>query len=127
MNALQRTQHVKVWLSMAQFELSSGKTEAASISTAAEPEQQPSADAESGGASSEAMQAAIQRARAIYREANDYLRKRCRQAEPDAVRVAQEERIVLLEAWRTFEVPYTATAILLLNLLVLQIQQNKQV
>ena len=97
-SSVQRTQHVKVWLSMAQFELSSGKTEASSS------EQQPTADEV---ASSEVMQAAIQRTRAVYKEANDFLRKRCRQAEPDATRVAQEERILLLEAWRTFEVLYT--------------------
>ena len=89
---------MKVWLSLAQFELSAGKTEAASS------EQQPTADE---AASSEAMQTAIQRTRAVYKEANEFLRKRCRQAEPDAIRVAQEERIVLLEAWRTFEVLYT--------------------
>ena len=89
---------MKVWLSMAQFELGAGKTEAASS------EQQQAAE-EAG--SSEAMQAAIQRTRAVYKEANEFLRKRCRQAEPDTIRVAQEERIVLLEAWRTFEVQFT--------------------
>ncbi|NXP10350.1 CRNL1 protein, partial [Thinocorus orbignyianus] len=60
---LQRTQHVKVWISFAQFELSAGKEES------------------------------LSRCRQIYEEANKAMRN-CEE---------KEERVMLLESWRSFE------------------------
>ncbi|NWI17365.1 CRNL1 protein, partial [Crypturellus soui] len=60
---LQRTQHVKVWISFAQFELSAGKEES------------------------------LPRCRQVYEEANKAMRN-CEE---------KEERVMLLESWRTFE------------------------
>ncbi|KAM7010307.1 crooked neck-like protein 1 [Passerculus sandwichensis] len=60
---LQRTQHSKVWISLAQFELSVGQEER------------------------------LQRCRRIYEEANEAMRS-CKD---------KEERVVLLESWRSFE------------------------
>ncbi|PNI39499.1 CRNKL1 isoform 5 [Pan troglodytes] len=60
---LQRTQHVKVWISFAQFELSSGK------------------------------EGSLTKCRQIYEEANKTMRN-CEE---------KEERLMLLESWRTFE------------------------
>ncbi|NWU92846.1 CRNL1 protein, partial [Upupa epops] len=60
---LQRTQHVKVWISFAQFELSAGKEESLSS------------------------------CRQIYEEANKAMRN-CEE---------KEERVMLLESWRSFE------------------------
>uniref|UniRef100_A0A8C3MIZ9 Crooked neck pre-mRNA splicing factor 1 n=1 Tax=Geospiza parvula TaxID=87175 RepID=A0A8C3MIZ9_GEOPR len=60
---LQRTQHVKVWISLAQFELSAGQDER------------------------------LQRCRQIYEEANKAMRS-CEE---------KEERVMLLESWRSFE------------------------
>ncbi|NXF23743.1 CRNL1 protein, partial [Rhodinocichla rosea] len=60
---LQRTQHVKVWISLAQFELSAGQGER------------------------------LQRCRQIYEEANKAMRS-CEE---------KEERVMLLESWRSFE------------------------
>ncbi|XP_053829913.1 crooked neck-like protein 1 [Vidua macroura] len=60
---LQRTQHVKVWISLAQFELSAGQEDR------------------------------LQRCRQIYEEANKAMRS-CEE---------KEERVMLLESWRSFE------------------------
>ncbi|NWI81283.1 CRNL1 protein, partial [Dryoscopus gambensis] len=60
---LQRTQHVKVWISFAQFELSAGREER------------------------------LPRCRQIYEEANKAMRS-CEE---------KEERVMLLESWRSFE------------------------
>ncbi|NXV03099.1 CRNL1 protein, partial [Cettia cetti] len=60
---LQRTQHVKVWISLAQFELSVGQEER------------------------------LLRCRQVYEEANKAMRS-CEE---------KEERVMLLESWRTFE------------------------
>uniref|UniRef100_A0A8D2MKX3 Crooked neck pre-mRNA splicing factor 1 n=1 Tax=Zonotrichia albicollis TaxID=44394 RepID=A0A8D2MKX3_ZONAL len=60
---LQRTQHVKVWISLAQFELSAAQDER------------------------------LQRCRQVYEEANKAMRS-CEE---------KEERVMLLEAWRSFE------------------------
>ncbi|NWS85099.1 CRNL1 protein, partial [Toxostoma redivivum] len=60
---LQRTQHVKVWISLAQFELSAGQDER------------------------------LPRCRQVYEEANKAMRS-CEE---------KEERVMLLEAWRSFE------------------------
>ncbi|KAM3675407.1 crooked neck-like protein 1 [Ammospiza maritima maritima] len=60
---LQRTQHVKVWISLAQFELSAAQGER------------------------------LQRCRQVYEEANKAMRS-CEE---------KEERVMLLEAWRSFE------------------------
>ncbi|NWT98793.1 CRNL1 protein, partial [Urocynchramus pylzowi] len=60
---LQRTQHVKVWISLAQFELSAGQEER------------------------------LPRCRQIYEEANKAMRS-CEE---------KEERVMLLESWRSFE------------------------
>ncbi|NXL79925.1 CRNL1 protein, partial [Leptocoma aspasia] len=60
---LQRTQHVKVWISLAQFELSAGQEER------------------------------LLRCRQIYEEANKAMRS-CEE---------KEERVMLLESWRSFE------------------------
>ncbi|XP_039572801.1 crooked neck-like protein 1 [Passer montanus] len=60
---LQRTQHVKVWISLAQFELSAGRDER------------------------------LQRCRQVYEEANKAMRS-CEE---------KEERVMLLESWRSFE------------------------
>ncbi|NXG73922.1 CRNL1 protein, partial [Baryphthengus martii] len=60
---LQRTQHVKVWISFAQFELSAGR------------------------------EGSLSRCRQIYEEANKAMRS-CEE---------KEERVMLLESWRSFE------------------------
>ncbi|NXY19391.1 CRNL1 protein, partial [Atrichornis clamosus] len=60
---LQRTQHVKVWISFAQFELSAGREQR------------------------------LPRCRQIYEEANKAMRS-CEE---------KEERVMLLESWRSFE------------------------
>ncbi|NXN88876.1 CRNL1 protein, partial [Bombycilla garrulus] len=60
---LQRTQHVKVWISLAQFELSAGREER------------------------------LLRCRQVYEEANKAMRS-CEE---------KEERVMLLESWRSFE------------------------
>ncbi|NXR66660.1 CRNL1 protein, partial [Rhadina sibilatrix] len=60
---LQRTQHVKVWISLAQFELSAGQEER------------------------------LPRCRQVYEEANKAMRS-CEE---------KEERVMLLESWRSFE------------------------
>ncbi|EDK98626.1 mCG119911 [Mus musculus] len=60
---LQRTQHVKVWISLAQFEFSSGK------------------------------EGSVAKCRQIYQEANRSMRH-CQD---------KEERLMLLESWRSFE------------------------
>ncbi|NWZ83232.1 CRNL1 protein, partial [Poecile atricapillus] len=60
---LQRTQHVKVWISLAQFELSAGREER------------------------------LPRCRQVYEEANKAMRS-CEE---------KEERVMLLESWRSFE------------------------
>ncbi|NWY69981.1 CRNL1 protein, partial [Erithacus rubecula] len=60
---LQRTQHVKVWISLAQFELSAGQQER------------------------------LPRCRQVYEEANRAMRS-CEE---------KEERVMLLESWRSFE------------------------
>ncbi|NWT62082.1 CRNL1 protein, partial [Erythrocercus mccallii] len=60
---LQRTQHVKVWISLAQFELSAGQEER------------------------------LLRCRQVYEEANKAMRS-CEE---------KEERVMLLESWRSFE------------------------
>ncbi|NXD20766.1 CRNL1 protein, partial [Spelaeornis formosus] len=60
---LQRTQHVKVWISLAQFELSAGRDER------------------------------LPRCRQVYEEANKAMRS-CEE---------KEERVMLLESWRSFE------------------------
>lgn len=60
---LQRTQHVKVWISLAQFEFSSGK------------------------------EGSVAKCRQIYQEANRSMRH-CED---------KEERLMLLESWRSFE------------------------
>ncbi|NXO43018.1 CRNL1 protein, partial [Locustella ochotensis] len=60
---LQRTQHVKVWISLAQFELSAGQEEQ------------------------------LLRCRQVYEEANKAMRS-CEE---------KEERVMLLESWRSFE------------------------
>ncbi|NXK96104.1 CRNL1 protein, partial [Formicarius rufipectus] len=60
---LQRTQHVKVWISFAQFELSAGQEQR------------------------------LQRCRQVYEEANKAMRS-CEE---------KEERVMLLESWRSFE------------------------
>ncbi|NWT65678.1 CRNL1 protein, partial [Prunella himalayana] len=60
---LQRTQHVKVWISLAQFELSAGQQER------------------------------LPRCRQVYEEANKAMRS-CEE---------KEERVMLLESWRSFE------------------------
>ncbi|NWH40192.1 CRNL1 protein, partial [Chloropsis hardwickii] len=60
---LQRTQHVKVWISLAQFELSAGQEER------------------------------LTRCRQVYEEANKAMRN-CEE---------KEERVMLLESWRSFE------------------------
>ncbi|NXD71814.1 CRNL1 protein, partial [Eolophus roseicapillus] len=67
---LQRTQHVKVWISFAQFELSSGK------------------------------EGSLSRGRQIYEEANKAMRN-CEE---------KEERVMLLESWRSFEEEFGSDA-----------------
>ncbi|XP_036274873.1 crooked neck-like protein 1 isoform X3 [Pipistrellus kuhlii] len=67
---LQRTQHVKVWISFAQFELSSGK------------------------------EGSLAKCRQIYEEANKTMRN-CEE---------KEERLMLLESWRSFEDEFGTTS-----------------
>ncbi|XP_036177141.1 crooked neck-like protein 1 isoform X5 [Myotis myotis] len=67
---LQRTQHVKVWISFAQFELSSGK------------------------------EGSLPKCRQIYEEANKTMRN-CEE---------KEERLMLLESWRSFEDEFGTTS-----------------
>lgn len=74
---LNKTSHVKVWLSLAQFELQT--TEA-----------------------SEAEEANIMRARKVYEEANQRLREAANMAGPDEPQ-GKEFRLMLLESWRDFE------------------------
>ena len=74
---LNKTSHVKVWLSLAQFELQT--TEA-----------------------SEAEEANIVRARKVYEEANQRLREAANMAGPDEPQ-GKEFRLMLLESWRDFE------------------------
>ncbi|NXY34951.1 CRNL1 protein, partial [Pomatorhinus ruficollis] len=67
---LQRTQHVKVWISLAQFELSVGQKER------------------------------LPRCRQVYEEANKAMRS-CEE---------KEERVMLLESWRSFEDEFGTSA-----------------
>ncbi|NXK80168.1 CRNL1 protein, partial [Amazona guildingii] len=67
---LQRTQHVKVWISFAQFELSAGR------------------------------EGSLSRGRQIYEEANKAMRN-CEE---------KEERVMLLESWRSFEEEFGSDA-----------------
>ncbi|KAM7540181.1 hypothetical protein Aperf_G00000035135 [Anoplocephala perfoliata] len=85
---MQKTQHVKVWLSLANFELCAQDT----------------IEVEEGGVDADVAivtnereaRSAIERARAVYREANIALRKA----------TEKEQRVQLIEEWKTFEEEY---------------------
>ena len=110
---LQRTHHVKVWLSYAKFEstplavlaasvVEEGETEeevaervaAAAAATAAQEEEDDGED-EEHVAAAESRSAREARARAVYEKGF----KALRELQPDA----KEEALMLLEAWREFE------------------------
>ncbi len=74
---LNKTTHVKVWLSLAQFESMT-------------------MDADDVGSN-------VRRARGVYDEANQRLREACNAADPTDQAQAKEFRLMLLEAWRDFE------------------------
>ena len=76
---LERTLHVKVWMSYAQFELSCGE-----VAT------------EGDEGSDERSEESVTRARRVYERANQALRSVS----------SKEERVVLLEAWKAFEEKY---------------------
>merc|ERR1711936_452715 len=76
-NLLSKTNHVKVWLSLAQFEIQT--------------------EEESQGSN-------IERARKVYEDANQRLREDATKASHGDEAQAKEFRVLLLESWRDFEV-----------------------
>ncbi|VDL50581.1 unnamed protein product [Hymenolepis diminuta] len=85
---MEKTQHVKVWLSLANFELCA--QDAVEV-------EEGNADSETAMATNEREgRAAIERSRAVYREANQALRK-----SPE-----KEQRVQLIEEWKAFEGEY---------------------
>nr|CAG4640657.1 EOG090X01R1 [Eulimnadia texana] len=78
---LERTQHVKVWMSYAQFELAVASRQ------------------------HNDQDLAVSAARSVYQRANRSLRAAAQAAGPEAVG-NKEERLMLLEAWRDFETEY---------------------
>eukprot|EP00897_Mesotaenium_endlicherianum_P005435 jgi/Mesen1/491/ME001024S10726 len=84
---LERTKHVKVWISYAQFEATRAYEE---DSRAAEEQREPDE-----GALLQEAAARVQKSRAVYERAFDTMRT----SAPEA----KEERVMLLEAWRDME------------------------
>ena len=109
---LQRTHHVKVWLSYAKFEATPLSVLAASVAEDGETEEEDAArvaaaeaaeaeaDDSAGGSESRVEREA--RARAVY----DRAFKALRELQSDA----KEEAVMLLEAWRDFEKQTTTAA-----------------
>ncbi|KAL7061883.1 hypothetical protein AAHC03_0595 [Spirometra sp. Aus1] len=92
---MKKTQHVKVWLSLANFELCAQNYEAPEGEGASADENGEESERQSQPNEEEAS-AAIERARAVYREANVALR-RCED---------KEQRVQLIDAWKEFEAEY---------------------
>nr|VZI11954.1 unnamed protein product [Spirometra erinaceieuropaei] len=92
---MKKTQHVKVWLSLANFELCAQNYEAPEGEGASADENGEESERQSQPNEVEAS-AAIERARAVYREANFALR-RCED---------KEQRVQLIDAWKEFEAEY---------------------
>ncbi|EUB63860.1 Crooked neck-like protein 1 [Echinococcus granulosus] len=86
---MEKTNHVKVWLSMANFEL-------CAQNSVAEEEENERFSGATTVANEQEARAAIERARAVYREANVAL---CKANE-------KEQRVQLIEEWKTFEEEY---------------------
>ncbi|VDL91651.1 unnamed protein product [Schistocephalus solidus] len=89
---MKKTQHVKVWLSLANFELCAQSYEAPEGEETSEDKN----DVRQAQPNEEEAAAAIERARAVYREANVTLR-RCED---------KEQRVQLIDAWKDFEAEY---------------------
>ena len=104
---LERTSHVKVWVSFAQFEANAGQAEADALSGAndddddeeegAEPAEKPEVDQV---AVDEAKTRGLERARGVFQRGYDDLKKKG----------LKEERVVLLEAWKALEASEGAAA-----------------
>ncbi|VEL39034.1 unnamed protein product [Protopolystoma xenopodis] len=98
---MQRTQHVKVWLSLASFELCAQDVLPEPTAAQESQETEEDMDEETGLTRAEvrarnelAAANAVERARDVYREANKALR----------TVIDKEHRVKLIEAWKEFEV-----------------------
>ena len=88
---LERTKHVKVWMSYARFEA----TPIVIVDDDADEEAIAAATAAAEQDENERLETRQARSRAVYERALDELKE----ADPDA----KEERVMLLEAWKSFE------------------------
>lgn len=103
---LERTSHVKVWISWAQFESNAGKTIARAYRNQDDDEEDEDADESSGAEKKEVIVSPEAEAAAVQQEASatEQAREVFRQGYKDLKsRQLKQERLILLEAWRALE------------------------